>query len=70
MLKKNDRLSNYFICPAKPPFLVPDIKMLIMGPRVNTTKKLIKLIYYERWYTDDPLIAKIKPAEAFIDRLV
>ena len=67
---KKAHLSNYFICPANPPFPVPDIEMLIMWPRVNTTKKWMKLICCKRWYNDDQLLAKIKPVEAFNDRLV
>ena len=47
MLLKKARLSNHFICLANPPLPVPDIKMLIMWPRVNTVIKLIKLIYYK-----------------------
>ena len=43
---KKALLSNYFICPANPPFPVPDIEMLIIRPRINTTKKSIKSRYY------------------------
>ena len=67
MLLKKARLSNHFICPANPPLPVPDIKMLIMWPRVNTIIKLIKLIYYKIWYNDDQLLAKIKPVKASND---